>query len=588
MAVRRIAARRIAARRIAAARRRVAPVRRIAGTAQICPEPVQRSKAWANQLAVRLDPTGWPAAGDDRCDAGFMVEVPTSIICAIDTLKAKTVSRILLPLYSLLMVLVLVLTAPWWLWQMMRTGKYREGLGERLGRIPRRLGAAPAQSVWVHAVSVGEVLAASRMIEELGRARPGMPVYVSTTTRTGQALARERFGAERVFYFPLDFAFAMRAWLRFLRPALVVLVESEFWPRMLAECRRAGVPVAVVNGRVSDRSWPRYRRLRVLWRPLLGTLTLVLAQSARDAERLRALGAAGGVGAEGTAGVASVVAAGNLKYDIRVAVPAQATGELQARLAPGVRVVVCGSTLAGEEELLLDALPLAGIVTVLAPRHPERFDAVARLLAGRGLPFVRRSEWAQPDREQLDCGQPDSERNTPGMDSSGQPIPGRQLRGPDLSGHQGKTLEPGTVVLLDSVGELASVYSLATLAVLGGGFLFAGGHNPLEPAQFGVPVLMGAQYANFRDVVEALLREQAVVLSDPAGLRAALGALLADPDRLRAIGARGRRVFEQQAGATTRTLAALLPLIDGGPLLAGATPTIVAVKDGSRGEQVLR
>ncbi len=137
------------------------------------------------------------------------------------------------------------------------------------------------------------------------------------------------------------------------------------------------------------------------------------------------------------------------------------------------------------------------------------------------------------------------------------------------------------------MGELASVYSLATLAVLGGGFLAAGGHNPLEPAQFGVPVLMGAQYANFRDVVEALLREQAVVLSDPAGLRAALGALLSDRDRLRAIGARGRRVFEQQAGATRRTLAALLPLIDGSPAPADATAES-AVEDGSRGEQVLR
>jgi 3-deoxy-D-manno-octulosonic-acid transferase len=391
---------------------------------------------------------------------------------------------------------------------MARTGKYREGLSERLGRAPGRLLRPGRQgSVWVHAVSVGEVLAVSRLVEELGRALPGVTVCVSTTTRTGQALARARFGAERVFYLPLDFAFAMRAWLMFLRPALVVLAESEFWPRMLVECRRIGVPVAVVNARVSDRSWPRYRRLRGLWRPLLASLTLVLAQSERDAERLRALGA---VGAR---------AAGNLKYDIRVGSPAPVVAELRARLAPGVRVVVCGSTLAGEEELLLDALPVVEIVTILAPRHPERFDAVARLLSLRGLRFERRSEWA------------------------------------------GEALTPGTVVLLDSVGELASVYSLATVAVLGGGFLWPGGHNPLEPAQFGVPVVMGTQYANFREVVEALQREQAVVISDPAGVRTTLAKLLADDDRRRAIGERGRRVFEQQAGATALALAALLAIV---------------------------
>lgn len=181
--------------------------------------------------------------------------------------------------------------------------------------------------------------------------------------------------------------------------------------------------------------------------------------------------------------------------------------------------MVCGSTLAGEEELLLDALPVVEIVTILAPRHPERFDAVARLLSLRGLRFERRSEWA------------------------------------------GEALTPGTVVLLDSVGELASVYSLATVAVLGGGFLWPGGHNPLEPAQFGVPVVMGTQYANFREVVEALQREQAVVISDPAGVRTTLAKLLADDDRRRAIGERGRRVFEQQAGATALALAALLAIV---------------------------
>ncbi|HEY0786941.1 MAG TPA: glycosyltransferase N-terminal domain-containing protein, partial [Acidobacteriaceae bacterium] len=300
-------------------------------------------------------------------------------------------SRVLLVLYSALMALVLVLTAPWWLWQMGRTGKYREGMRERLGQVPARLARPASGCVWIHAVSVGEVLAASRLIEELDRAleaglntapaaRPA--VYLSTTTRTGQALARERFGSNRVFYFPLDFAFSMRAWLGSLRPSVVVLVESEFWPRMLTECHEAAVPVAVVNARVSDRSWPRYQRLRMLWRPFLGSLALVLAQSEEDARRLRLLGAA------------RAVAGGNLKYDIRVAGASPFAGMLRAQVSDGARLVVCGSTLAGEEELLLRALPLRELVTVFAPRHPERFEEVARLLEGTGLRCLRRSTWS--------------------------------------------------------------------------------------------------------------------------------------------------------------------------------------------------
>lgn len=209
----------------------------------------------------------------------------------------------MLILYSLALVLLLVLGAPWWLFRMATSGKYREGLAERLGVVPRRIRERldGKRVVWVHAVSVGEVLAASRLIDELAlklersagqRAEDGWRVMISTTTRTGQTLARKRFGADRVFYFPLDLGWAVRAWLRALRPAMLVLAETEFWPRMLVECRRAGVPVAVVNARISDRSWPRYRRLAAWWRPLLRDLAVVLAQTELDEERLTALGAA--------------------------------------------------------------------------------------------------------------------------------------------------------------------------------------------------------------------------------------------------------------------------------------------------------
>ena len=412
----------------------------------------------------------------------------------------------MLVFYSLALLLVLVVGAPWWLFRMATSGKYREGLRERLGFVPRRLRLGE-RIIWLHAVSVGEVLAASRLIEELG-ARSGCNVMISTTTRTGQRLARERFGAERVFYFPLDFAFAVRAYLRALHPQMVVLVETEFWPRILTECRSAGVPMAVVNARISDRSWPRYRRLGFLWRRLLNGFALVLAQSELDAERLKALGAA------------NVRVGGNLKYDIRVAQPAAATEALRAHLPDGVKVVVCGSTLAGEEELLLASLP-PDVVTVLAPRHPERFEAVAAMLAGRGARFVRRSEWmAAP-----------------------------------------KSLSAGVIFLLDSIGELASVYSLASVAVVGGGFFVAGGHNPLEPAQFGVPVVMGPHYENFRGIVDKLRDADAVAIAEPSELGQTWNGLLADEDAAKTIGGRAHAVFEREAGATGRAVDALLAVL---------------------------
>src|SRR5271157_3170313 len=267
----------------------------------------------------------------------------------------------MLVLYSLALFLVLVVGVPWWLFRMATSGKYREGLAERLGRVPKRiLSAGDKPVIWVHAVSVGEVLAASRLIDELAARAPGWRVVISTTTRTGQKIARARFGADRVFYFPLDFAFAVRAWLRALRPRMVVLLETEFWPRFLSECRQMHIPVAVVNARISDRSWPRYMRLRFLWRRLLNSFALVLAQSELDAERLTAIGAS------------NVRVGGNLKFGIRVQKPAAVAEALRKNLPPGVKVVVCGSTLEGEEDVLLNALP-PDVVTILAPRHPERF-----------------------------------------------------------------------------------------------------------------------------------------------------------------------------------------------------------------------
>ena len=318
--------------------------------------------------------------------------------------------------------------------------------------------------IWLHAVSVGEVLAVSRLVGELDRAFPGYRLLISTTTRTGQALARERFGPDRVFYCPLDLPWAVRAYLNALQPRLFILAETEFWPNLLSGCFRRGIPVAVVNARISDRSWPRYRRLRRLWRPFLEPLSRVLAQSQTDAERLQGHRLPPGAGF------------GRRQSEIRCA------RRRGGRSHPPVEVAVrpvCGSSSPAARwrakkprcwrhgRSCSQADPQ--LAMVLAPRHPERFAAVAALLEKSGFSWVKRSDWQAQPAEALE------------------------------------PLEPGEIVLLDTIGELASVYSLAAVAFVGGSLVPAGGHNPLEPAQFGVPIVMGPHYANFRAITEDLL-----------------------------------------------------------------------------------
>ncbi len=422
-------------------------------------------------------------------------------------------------LYSFAWVVALTLSAPWWLWKMATTGKYREGLAERLGRVPRRLFSAGdlRPAIWIHAVSVGEVIAISGLVRELRVQALAHRVVVSTTTRTGQQVAGERFGAENVFYYPLDFASAVRPYLRELRPGLFVLAETEFWPRMLHECRSAVIPVAIVNARISDRSYPRYLRLRALWKSILGGLAVALAQTEEDAARLRAIG----VSAE------RVTLGGNLKYDVRANSASEIVASIHASLPEKAKLLVCGSTLEGEEQLLLDAWPrlVAGhpeLRMVLAPRHPERFAAVAGLLERSGIRWFRRSEWEASRRLEF---------------------------------------EPGSILLLDSIGELAAIYSLAAVAFVGGSLVSAGGHNPLEPAQFGVPIVMGPHFDNFREIVEKLKARQAIRIVEPAELSVVLPTMLGEESTPQTMGDRAREVFHAEAGATARAVDALLTLL---------------------------
>jgi len=271
-------------------------------------------------------------------------------------------------LYSVTLGLLLAISLPWWLVQMLRLGKYRAGLRERLGMVPARIRMAQGLPVcWIHAVSVGEALAIAPLVAALRET--GYRVVVSTTTHTGQRLARDKFGAENVFYFPLDFGLCIKPYLRALRPEIVILAETEFWPNFLRLARASGARLAVVNARISDRSYPRYLRWRGLLTKVLEPVELFLAQSEGDAERLRAVGAA----------PERVEVAGNLKFDVAPPVETAKVTQLGEQLrASGAPILVAGSTVEDEEEFVLQAFrmvlkeyPEASLV--LAPRHKERF-----------------------------------------------------------------------------------------------------------------------------------------------------------------------------------------------------------------------
>jgi 3-deoxy-D-manno-octulosonic-acid transferase len=293
---------------------------------------------------------------------------------------------------------------------------------------------------------------------------------------------------------------------------MLVLMESELWPRLISECAEDGVPVVVVNARISDRSFPRYLRLQRLWRPLLRMISLVLPQSDEAAKRLVAIGVP----------VERVKVMGNLKYDVQSKEASSMTKHVRSLLRR-VRLIVAGSTLANEEETLLAAWPaiqraVPDAALLIAPRHPDRFDEVLGLVRKSGYPFFRCSQFI----------------------TDTEPILG------------------GTILLLDTIGDLASMYGVSTVAFVGGSLVAKGGHNPLEPAQFGVPVVMGPSFENFRDVVDGMRRVDGIrIVRDAGELESALIELLEDREMAAALGDRGRTAFEEQAGATGRTVEAL-------------------------------
>jgi len=420
-------------------------------------------------------------------------------------------------LYSALLAAGLLVSLPYWMFGKRRHGKYREGLGERLGSVPSRLLGAVVPAIWVHAVSVGEVLAVTELVAELRRRFPLHRVMVSTTTATGQRLAKKRFGEASVFYFPLDLGFAIRPYLKALNPQLIVIAETEFWPNLLRLAREGGACIAVVNARISDRSWPGYRRLRRvgILPGVLRNISLFLAQTDEDARRLRDIGAM----------AERVEVSGNLKFDLPAPVAPPIVESLHAVFQPAGAgpIIVCGSTMEDEEGLLLLAFQnvlasYPGAVMILAPRHPERSGNVGRLLEQMGIRFWRRSLW------------------------SGDSV-------------------AGGVFLVDSIGELSSLYALGDVAFVGGSLVPRGGHNIIEPAQYGVPIIVGNHTENFRDIVALFQKRDAVRVVGPAEFPVVLMELLANEPERHALGRRGAETLRVQMGATGRTVNALEKLL---------------------------
>jgi len=420
-------------------------------------------------------------------------------------------------LYSLALALGFVLALPYFLWKGRSTGKYFRTFRDRMGASPYPARAAGERCVWVHAVSVGEVLAARPLVAALKERLPGWRVFLSTTTITGNAVAARSVAADGLFYAPFDWPRPVRAALAALDPTLLVLMEREIWPNLIHEAHRRGARVAVVNGRLSERSSSRYRLVGVFLRRVLGEVHLFLMQAPPHAERILDLGAR----------ASRVQVTGNLKFDAAEAPPPSEA--LQSRFGPSARghrpLFVAGSTTSGEEELVLAAfrivlgrVPEAALL--LVPRHPERFELVPPLVASRGLRCLRRS-----------------------------------------------ALEPGgwrdeEVVLLDTLGELASLYALADVVFVGGSLVPSGGHNILEPAAAGRPVIVGPHMENFQEIADQFRAAGALVqVADARELGEEVGALLLDPSRRRELGGRGRRLVEDNRGAVRRTVDALVALV---------------------------
>lgn len=425
--------------------------------------------------------------------------------------------------YSLLLSLGLLVLIPHFLYQALAHGKYLEGLRQRLGSLSPIAGQRPL--IWLHCVSVGETQAARPLVERLRKEFPDHALVVSTITRTGQKLAVDVFArhANAVFYFPFDWRWSVRRALRVINPSVVLLMETELWPNFLRECKTREIPVALVNGRISRQSFRRYSSIKFFLRRVLEAVNIAVMQSEADAGRLQELGMPGD----------RIQTAGNLKFDAGALPSAgEKTAEIRERfgLDTGTPLILAASTHAPEEKVILESFRTVRasqpVRLMLAPRHPERFAEVASLIQTSGLTGARRTN--APDRADTQAD----------------------------------------VILLDTIGELPATYSLATVVFVGGSIVDRGGHNVLEPAAAGVPVVTGAHTHNFHAIV-SLLNEADAVVQLPAvegdaaseQLAKVLNDLLADPARRNELANRAKQLIATNQGAAERTINLIAPLL---------------------------
>jgi 3-deoxy-D-manno-octulosonic-acid transferase len=423
-------------------------------------------------------------------------------------------------LYSLATLAVFIVVSPYFVYQAIRYQKYIGSLRQRLGFLPITFNVDGEESVWIHAVSVGEALTARALAADLKTLYPRLRLFLSTTTIAGQQVARQNQYVDGVFYFPFDWTFIVRRTLDLVKPRVFIMMETEIWPNLLRICRKRGVKTIVINGRISSRSYPRYRLVRPFFRQVLADVDRFCMQSDESARRLVDLGA----------DPSRVTVTGSLKFDSLQLPTASSHGKPRERvlrffrMAPHRQVVVAGSTMRGEETPVLRAFrrvkaATPGAILILAPRHPERFGEVERLSREAGFVTVRRSELPIDAEPRAD------------------------------------------VVVLDSLGELAQIYQVATAVFVGGSLADHGGHNILEPAIFGKPIIIGPHMQNFKEIAETFVANGAAVqVQADRELEDALLALLTDPVRRARLGAAARALVEANRGAKEKTLAVIADL----------------------------
>lgn len=433
-------------------------------------------------------------------------------------------------LYSVLIVTFFLIMSPYLAWQAVRHRKYIGSLRQRFGYLPITFNLDGEESIWIHAVSVGEVLTARAILPQLRERYPRLRLYLSTTTMTGQKIARNSLQfVDAVFYFPFDLGFIVNRTLRLVKPRMFVMMETEIWPNLLRACRRTGVRTVLVNGRISSRSYPRYRLARAFFRPVLANVDRFCMQSDESARRIVEMGA----------DPAKVVVTGSLKFD-SLEVPGPSTAADRGpkrvlryfRIGPERPVLIAASTLKGEEEPVFEAFQrirarLPHTLLIIAPRKPERFDEVEQIARRGGWKVARRSRDLSVDAEPRE-----------------------------------------DVVVLDTIGELAQVYQVATAVFVGGSLVDQGGHNILEPAVFGKAIVFGPYMQNFAEIARTFLdNDAAIQVRSGRELETALLGLLTDPVRRARLGAAARALVEANRGARGKTMAAIarvLPPQDSG------------------------